>query len=503
MKTRYLLKPAIHRLLLTIVTWVLLLSFSGCASIDFDIEETVNPPDYGSMAVEGTWNIDGFISALPENKNVEINVENIKNRYMGQQAIFDNEIGAVGTDTCVNPKYRMIITSADTFIQSKYRIDESNLGLGKQKVSVVTISGDNQVFYDLIITDDKKAYVYIDNGFLVLNKTSDNVDEKLKEKSFGNIGSKVNNGQYDEDPLLRSGVLLGIRAADNTYRTLWIYSKNREIKTISSRKQLLVPRTKGFWQVGTINETNINAIYAEPFVDSPVLKENILNQLKDNMLRIDTDTKIHFVGNDYIGTETDDKFRVYPVENLKEARTVKFSEINSEDTEIFQQSAKDFMAGLKGDEAQNIITGINEDNFMLMRRNGHWIIKSRLYFKQPFRKKFQDFDLQFMVPSKLIHYDEMGLQWNEIKSKLPWTTDAFMSPNKEIAVLASENSLCIYSVQKSSIVNKQLQKIPLSKGDKVIMAEWSIGRYADIWDKFVSKISRNANNVPKEGQMNY
>ncbi|MDF2986898.1 MAG: hypothetical protein K0R50_2408 [Eubacterium sp.] len=491
MNNKYVLKAAVYRLLLTIVISVLYLPLSGCTSIDFDIEENINPPEYNSRAVQGTWNIDGFISALPENKNVEINVENIKNRYIGQQAIFDNEIGAVGADTCVNPKYRIIITTADTFIQSKYRIDESDLGLGKQEISVVTISSDNQVFYDLIVTDDKKAYVYIDNGFLVLNKASDHVDEKLKEKSFGNIGSNVNNGQYQEDPLLRSGVLLGIRGADNTYRTLWIYSKNREIKTISSRKQLLVPRTKGFWQVGTINEININAIYAEPFVDSPLLKESMLTQPNGNMLRVGTDTKIHFVGNDYIGTETDDKFQVYSVENLREARNVKFSEINSDDTQIFQQSANDFLAALKGDEAKNVITGVNDHNYMLMRRNGHWIIKSRLYFKQPFKKKYQDFDLKLMVPSKLIHYDEMELQWNEIKSKQPWATDAFMSPNKEIVVLASENSLSIYSVQKSSIVNKQLQKIPLSKGDKVIMAEWSIGRYADIWDKFVAKIFRN------------
>lgn len=478
-----------YRRLLAIISAVLCFSMAGCASIEFDIEETINPPQYNSMAVQGTWKIDDFISALPENKNAEINIENIKNKYLGQWAVFDSELGAVGPDTCVNPRYRIIKTAADSFIQSKYRLNENNLGLGKQDISVITVSSDNQLFYELILSSDKKAYIYIDNGFLVLDKNSDKVDEKLKEKSLGNVGLNVNNGNYEEDPLLRSGVLLGIRSADNTYRTLWIYSKNREIKTISSRKQLLVPRAKGFWQVGTISENNINAIYAEPLIDGVMLKENFLDQIRGNILKVAPDTKIHFIGNDYIGTEAGQKLSVYPIETLRNGKAISFTQVNSENTgNIFEQSTKDFINTVKGDDSKNIINEIDQQNFMLMRRNGHWILRSRLYFKLPSKKKYQDFDLKLMVPSSLIHFDEMDIPWNEIKSKQPWTTDAFMSPNKDIIVLVSENSLSINPIQKNSIVNKQLQKIPLAKGDSVVMAEWGIGRYADLWDKFVGRI---------------
>jgi hypothetical protein len=279
-----------------------------------------------------------------------------------------------------------------------------------------------------------------------------------------------------------------------------IYSKNRDIKTISRRKQLLVPRAKGFWQVGIISENNINAVYAEPLIDGVILKENILDQLRGNILKVASDTKIHFIGNDYIGTEAGQRFSVYPIETLRNSKALSFSEVNSENTEnIFEQSTKDFLSSVKEEDSKNLMNEIDQQNFMLMRRNGHWILRSRLYFRQPSKKKFQDFDLKLMVPSSLIHYDEMDIPWNEIKAKQPWTTDAFMSPNKDIIVLVSENSLSINSIQKSSIVSKQLQKIPLDKGDTVVMAEWSIGRYADLWDKFVGKLftADNVNSVKK------
>ncbi len=478
-----------YRLLWTILVLILCFSTTGCTIIEFDIEETISPPQYDSMAVQGTWKIDRFISAIPENKDTKINIESIKNKYLDQWAIFDSELGAVGIDTCVNPHYRIIRTTADSFIQSKYRIDESKLGLGKQDISVVNVSADNQLFYEIILDGDKKGYVYIDNGFLALSKISDQVDGKLKEKSLGNAGQNVNNGQYEEDPLLRSGILIGIRTADNSYRTLWLYSKNREVKTVSGGRQLLLPRAKGFWQVGAINENNINAIYAEPFIEGDISDKNIMDRLKGNILKAGPETKITFLGNDYIGTGNGEDYKVYPVETLKEGKAVLFSEINNENTDnVYEQSTNNFIASLKGEAADKIVKKVDEKNFTLARRNGHWILKSRMYFKQPYEKEYQDFDLKLMVPPKLIHYDEMNIQWNDIKSKLPWTSDAFMSPNKDVAVLADGNSLSLYTIKNSSDIGKQLLKLQLAKGETIVMAEWSIGRYADVWDNFVGKI---------------
>jgi len=464
--------------------------FTGCGRLEFNIEATIKPPMDEKVTILGTWKIGKFTSIVKEQNNLQKTDKSIQEKYVGKEAIFDNEIGAIGIDVCINPEYKIIRTSADTFLHNKYRINEGSLGLQKEKVNVVTITSENQLFYQLIITDEMTAYVYLEDGFLVLNKISDIVDEKIKESSYRNVGISMDYGEFKEDPLLRSGVLLGVRSADNTYHTLWIYSKNRKIKTVSYRKQLMVPRAKGFWEIGTIRNKNDNeSIYAKPFGDAALQQASPISS-KINLLTEKLGTKIQFVGNDYIGIEHDLKYNVLSIDNISEGKGIAFSSIINENSyNAFKKSSEAFVSTLDSAKAKNIISEPNEENFMLKRRNGHWIIKSRLYYKDPVEnKKFEDFDLNLIVPSKLILYDKMNIPWNNIKSKLPWITDAYMSPNKDIAILVSADSLNIYPIQNNSIINKQLIKIPLSKADSIIMTEWAIGKYADIWSNFVDEI---------------
>jgi hypothetical protein len=189
------------------------------------------------------------------------------------------------------------------------------------------------------------------------------------------------------------------------------------------------------------------------------------------------------------------------IDKISEAMGIALSAITNESSSnAFVQASEAFIASLGSNKAKNIIREPNEDNFTLKRRNGHWIMKSRLYYKEPVEEKnYEDFVLNIKVPSELIRYDEMNIPWYVIKSKIPWITDAYMSPNKDIAILVSCESLNIYPVQNKSIINKQLMKIPLSKADSIIMTEWSIGKYADIWSNFVDKIFTDSH----DSKMNY
>jgi len=167
---------------------------------------------------------------------------------------------------------------------------------------------------------------------------------------------------------------------------------------------------------------------------------------------------------------------------------VSLSMVSSQIAEnAIKKSAADYISSMKGEASQKILSKTDESNFTLIRRNGHWIMRSRLYYKQPYEKKYQDFDMKIMVPTELICYDEMNIPWNDIKKKLPWTSDAFMSPNRDIVVLADKRSLSIYTIKNRTEIDKQLLKLQLSKGETIVMAEWSIGRFAELWDNFVNK----------------
>ncbi|ACL76589.1 hypothetical protein [Ruminiclostridium cellulolyticum] len=479
------------KILFTIFLLIAASLFSGCSTVNFSIEDTIKPPESKSIALKGTWKIQNYI--LTDKNSVTPEKKEKYELFIGMEAIFDNEVSAIYKDVCINPQYKSIRTSAGTFIQNKYRISEDVLGITTENVNVVTITTDNQLFHELIVTDANTAFVYMEDGFLALKRISVDIDEKIRAESLGNVGLDIDSGDFKEDPLLRSGVLLGIRSADNSYRTLWLYFKNRETKAKLNTSQLIVPRAKGFWEIGVINNDDSVDIYAEPFAElSQKEQSKIISKM--NLVNKKSDAKILFVGNDYIGIESDMRLGVLPIDNLATKKPVHLSDIIEGDSaNTLKQSAEFFISSLDSTKASKLNQRPEEDNFTLRRRNGHWIMKSRLYYKNTLGdKKYEDFDVKQMVPSKLIHYDEMNIPWNEIKSRLPWTRDAYMSPNKDILILASGENIIVYTVQNKNTINKQLLKIPILKGESIIMTEWATGKYADLWSEFADTAFDNS-----------
>lgn len=476
------------RLFIVVLLNLIMVFFSACDNIEINFEETIKPPDSNYVALEGTWEIEKYISVKTDEGDSQNSIsDSINNVLVGSKAIFDSEISAIGQDVCINPQYRVIRTDSDIFFQNKYRISDTSLGFAKEEIGVITITTNNRTFYELITTDKMHAYIYMDNGFLLLTKVSETVDTKIKEIGFGNVGKNIQNGEYTEDPLLRSGVLIGVRAADNNYRTIWVYSKNREIKTVSMRQQIIVPRLKGFWELQHTDKGEADIInsghYVEPKKEMQI-KDIQINE-KQELYFEKGNTKIIFVGNDYFGIEYNSKYKVISFDNLNQTKDVVLSDVIGNDSETLIQSRDAFINKLHASKRNKIIKVLDETNFTLNRRNGRWVMKSRLYFEEPIANRmYEDFDLNEMVPEKLIHYDKMDIPWTEIKSKLPWIKDAYMSPNKDIAILVSEDSLNIYPVKNKALLGKQLMKLPLSKGESIIMTEWSVGKYADIWGEF-------------------
>lgn len=479
------------RVLLIILLLITASLFSGCSSINFSIEDTIKPPEGKNIAVKGTWKIQNYI--LTDNSSLTPEKQEKYEQFIGKEAVFDNEVSAIFKDVCINPQYKSIRTSAGTFIQNKYRVSEEFLGITTENVNVVTITTDNRLFHELIVTDANTAYVYMEGGFLALKRISVDIDEKIRAESLGSVGLDIDSGEYKEDPLLRSGVLLGIRTVDNTYHTLWLYFKNRETKAKLYTNQLVVPRAKGFWEIGSLDSNNMINIYAEPFAElSKKHQVKLISRI--NMINKKPNSKILFVGNDYIGIESDMRLGVLPIDNLATKKPVLLSDIiEGGNVNTLKQSAEMFISSLNSKDAEGLNRQPQEDNFTLQRRNGHWIMKSRLYYKDTSSdKKYEDFDLKQMVPSKLIHYDEMNIPWNEIKSRVPWTKDAYMSPNKDIVMLASEDNIIVYTVQNKNAISKQLLKIPLREGDSIIMTEWATGKYADMWAEFAETAFDNS-----------
>ncbi|GLC31007.1 hypothetical protein [Clostridium omnivorum] len=472
-----------------------MLFLQGCKQIDADVEGKIAAPKVNTLYLNGSYNIESYKSV----KDSEKEIKELRN-YIGKKVFISEESAIFGDEVREDPQYKVKNVSARDFFLNKYKTSPNVLGISADKIEIISITSNDQLFYDFIRIDDKNLIVHIDAGFLYLKKYSNVVDSKDINKSELKSEVSLSNAANKEDKLLRSGVLIGLRsddAANNglpSYRTLWIASSNRELKPVLEMPQLFVPRTTGFWEVGSEQKSlggkSITSIYAKSVIN--LTKGESL--VKTNELPLVNGIRsILFVGNDYIGTEFNikdkkiDKLQVLPVDNIKSGKGINISDVVSGNAkELLLRSSEVYLLSQSKDKVEKLEKEPKMDNFTLIRKNGHWAMVGRLNYSKPEENSIYDeFSINIATPAKLISYDELCVPWNQIKTRLPEAIDAYTSPNKDIAILYAQNYIYIYSIQSGVLSDKPLRKLKIQEGEKVIMAEWAIGEYSEKWDETV------------------
>lgn len=67
--------------------------------------------------------------------------------------------------------------------------------------------------------------------------------------------------------------------------------------------------------------------------------------------------------------------------------------------------------------------------------------------------------------------------------KVPEAIDAFTSPNDDIIVILTHNNILVYLIDEGEIADIPVAKIKLKTAERVVMAEWAIGRYPVLWEE--------------------
>jgi hypothetical protein len=69
-----------------------------------------------------------------------------------------------------------------------------------------------------------------------------------------------------------------------------------------------------------------------------------------------------------------------------------------------------------------------------------------------------------------------------MKDRVPDATDAFTSPNNDIALVITKAKLMIYRIRPGQLSETPIAEIQLSEGTEIVMAEWALGSYVDSWE---------------------
>lgn len=466
-------------------------------------------PQNQSIPLEGKWKIESCISRESSIKN-----ENKSEQWVGKTAQFTSTAAVVGEYSWNNPSYSIKYVNAEEYIVYKFGTSVEKLGINDKDINVVTVTAGEKYLYEFVKVNDTELFVKIDNNVYTLIKISDSAESDF-HKDIENEDSVQLEVSKDEQ-LLRTGLMLGIRSQKKTastgeknsdeeysYKTLWIASTNRELHPVLETDDIYLPRKSGFWKV-MVRRNRQNDREEDELLAYNSSKDNMK---KSNIESIDDfwnnktgriNKKILFIGNDYVcleingdGTCLDssetwniDKFQIRPIDNISNAVGVKISDVAADNGLLAMKAAKSkLIETFKSNDIVEINKEMEDENFALYRKTGHWFVKGRLNFKQNDTISYSDFNINIIPPSKIVFYDTLQVPWTVIKDRVPEAVDAYTSPNKDIAVVITNNRILIYEISNGGLSNVPIKKIMMKDGDAVVMAEWALGNYVQKWEE--------------------
>ncbi len=479
---------------------IFILSFAtGCVNTANDLSQQIVPPNNAMVSIQGTWEITEVLSQQSEDSQ----------EWIGKEAHFDNEFVVIGKDLLKNPRYQIKKVDQGEYLLYHSKAFPVDFRFSKKEIEVITITDQDLFYCEVIREKEDELLLKIYNDTFLLKKISEEIDEgileKLKEEHQGTQG-----GEPEEiDGLIRTGVLIGLREAQNTsqeevkydYRTLWVASKNRQVSPIVEIDDIFFPRKSGFWKF-EIEKMTLQNITEDYLTANNILTkdEKILQELAapENIPAVQKEVTlnrvINYIGNDYVSIEEiatmkdkegqpihDSRFKLLPIDSLPNTRGVSIVDLlGAPGSEAMEEGRNQIL----GDSLQqdNLWVESGHDNFGLERRLGHWFFKGRINYRINQESFSEDYNINLIPPAKLISYDELTIPWTDVKDKIPSAVDVYTSPNEDIALVVTKTELLIYEIYRGRLQHEPLERISL-ENETVIMAEWATGPYVENWEK--------------------
>lgn len=479
---------------------------SGCGVIEGGVKEQIVAPDNNIPPILGKWEISNI------SYKVNLNDLDLTNK-IGEFGLFHKNAVVIGSEYSSSPEFKIKRVKARDYLIYKYKLDPFTLGLEDEFVKVVTIYNEKKYFKEFILLDEDNAIVYNEEAFYSMKRILPEVSEE-EVKRYINVEESVQRSFTSTDSInINSGILLGLKIQkfdekneipEWDYKTYWLNVNNKSSVAIYELDKLLVPRRNGFWFIDSKRTVENNLLFDE-LKASPLekieSKQEIYEDLNFDLRekdgfdhpRIPSVLKnILFVGNDYISVENIDLNRndrrtlqIYTIDNLQDKKPIKLSDlIGIGGKDLFQEAASSNIS------LSNEIV-VNEENVSLARRNGYWTIKGRVNYKENNEELYRDFNIKAIPPKEMVSFDELSLPWDAIRLTIPDVIDVFSSPKSEFIVVITSTDIIIYLLEEYDINKSPIATVSLPDDSSIIMSEWAVGRYPNVWQNIMIKNGAN------------
>jgi len=467
MLRKYKLFPALFLLLLV----------GGCVNPSWTTAGKIVPPVYEVCPLEGKWSVieelgsDGYSSGKTSLGAA------------GSLLQFSREAAILSSNVWNQPTYKIKKVNAADYLITRYTVLDSELASTSEKVEVVTVFADSNYLGEFMKIDDATVVSFIQNKVLLLHKIAAHADDP---RSIANA-SIDETDQYNKTGV--SGIFIGLKTPshkDYVYKTVWVAVDNKKLHPVLSRNDIYFPRQSGFWELQVKQEDNRAALSAHNMAEKDLAAaEKVSAKTASSGSE---SIVIDYVGNDYVAIENNTggitRRQVLPVDKLSSPIGIKVSDLlGPAGLKAYHGAREQAVQTLHSQGIASINADINEDNYGLARKNGHWYLQGRVNYCGHHAPGTMEFDIKLLPPANLVFYDALYPGWQSIKDRVPNALDAFTSPNKDIAVVKTKSKLYIFGINGEQLNSIPLGEIALDEGTTIIMAEWATGFYVDDWEK--------------------
>ena len=513
------------RLPLLILLAAIVLLFYGCGAESTDTTDRISRPVNNLIPLQGTWKLE----KCDDGEEMQLQT-NGRNRLDGTEIGFSGDLIVVGDKSWSNVSYKIRKVDTSEYFLHKYSDVVGKLGIEDREVQVITASSDDKFLYEFVKAADDRYIVAMEDDYYRMTKISDQFSGLPAAAAAGALDGFAAKPQ-EVTGVPRSGLLLGLRVpagqGDSSseagvgaykYATFWIAGIDGHIRPVYSADGIFLPRKNGFWRLeigkGLSGEGIVDTITASMVTNANMIRLTAAANADDVAKRIETklEKAILYVGNDYVCVENtihqakQDGSGIYlektlstiPVDNLDNTDGIRFSDLTGENGIMAMESAA---AEVTGFPTSNVIgrgaERLQEKNFALFRKTGHWFFKGRVSLAQDDPMDYVEYNINLIPPPEMVAYDMLHVTWTAVKDAVPLAVDAYTSPNRDIAVILTPAEIILYAITDGTLPDKPLARYEVADGSSVIMAEWATAEYVQNWEKAFMKNNETVIVSPK------
>lgn len=486
--------------------FIMLIFLTSCSTFNASLDSLLISPTPNEISIKGTWKIEQFYYIDNSTPN------SLSKIPKGSYVFLTDTYLRINDSLFEYENYKVKNTTLSNYLRIKFKIsDFSFLNLGDKNVNVFIFQDKQKNIYEFIKYDEDTLLFYYNDIMYLLKKVSNDVDKDLEEYVKNNFR---NDNLISDISIQDVGFLISFKSdrelgksssiPKSFYKTIWFYQDDSGVYSHKIYDGILIPKDN---QVLSINVelSDKNNLYEKISVTKKMLDKNN-NLIEEKQKYNNTNEEfinqfidITYVNENYIGINYDqnteylgkvntNKLALLPINEPFIEKRLKFSDVFENNTEDFYNSRNKFLKYVNEKNLEMYDSEVREDSFKLLRYAGSWFLRGRINPKIGYDVPPLDFDIDVLPGKKFLRYVDSSVNLSEIKLKQPDVVDAFLSPNKDIMVVLSKDSMNLYKVIDGKVSNNTIGEFPIKKSDMVILSQWYLSEDAEEVNKLLIKI---------------